>query len=203
MGTELEIKLAVDDLQKLDCLLCDPEVRGRMTEEYRYLPMETTYFDTPAGALSARKWMLRLRRENGACVVTVKTAGEGYARGEWSCRDEYLEDALPKLLEAGAPAELGELLAKEAPAPVCGAKFTRIAAVLALEDGCRCELCGDVGTLTGGGRSLPLCELELELLEGGEEPMLACARRLAEKYGLREERNSKFVRARALARRDG
>lgn len=199
MGTEREIKYAVDDLQKLDCLLCDPLVREKMTEEYRYIPMETTYFDTPDGALQQRKWTLRLRAENGKNVVTFKTPGEGYARGEWSCTGKYLEDAVPKLVRQGAPAELAELLRAEAPGPICSAKFTRIAAVLQL-DGARCELCGDIGHLFGGGRSRDLCELELELKDGGEAVMLDYARALAEKYGLREEKKSKFERAEELRR---
>ena len=51
----------------------------------------------------------------------------------------------------------------------------------------------------GGGRREPLCELELELKGGSAEAMLAFARKLAGKYGLREEQRSKFARARALA----
>ena len=198
MGTELEIKYAVDDLQKLDCLLCDPLVREQLTENYRNIPMETTYFDTPDGALQKRQWTLRLRTEGGESVITVKTPGEGYARGEWSCREAYLEDAVPKLVALGAPEELETLVRAETPGPICSAKFTRIAAVLQLE-GARCELCGDIGRLFGGGKSLELCELELELLDGSEDAMLAYARRLAEKYGLREEKRSKFARANALA----
>ena len=42
-------------------------------------------------------------------------------------------------------------------------------------------------------------QLELELKGGSAEAMLAFARKLAGKYGLREEQRSKFARARALA----
>ena len=47
MATELEIKYAVNDLQLLDCILCDPLVLTRMDQpQYRNIQMETTYYDT-------------------------------------------------------------------------------------------------------------------------------------------------------------
>ena len=199
MATELEIKFEVGDLQKLDCLLCDPEVREKMKGDFRYTKMETTYFDTADGALRERKWALRLRLENGEPVVTCKTAGEGYTRGEWECRERYLEDALPKLVLQGAPQTLTRLFEREPPIPVCRAQFTRISADLVFPDGSRCELDGDIGDLFGGSRRESLCELELERKEGGEAAMLTFARELQRKYSLREEPLSKFARARALA----
>lgn len=198
MGIELEIKLAVDDLQKLDGILCDARVREKITGPYRYVPMQTTYFDTADARLAGRRWMLRVRAEGESSIVTMKTAAEGYARGEWSVAGAYLDEAIAPLIEQGAPAELAEI-AKNELIPVCGAKFTRILAELSLPDGSRCELSGDVGDLMGAGRYAPLCELELELKEGEPDAMLALARELQRVYGLQEESRSKFARARALA----
>ena len=45
------------------------------------ISMETTYYDTPSGALSARHYTLRKRLENGLCVCTLKTPA-GNARAE-------------------------------------------------------------------------------------------------------------------------
>ena len=203
MATELEIKYAVNDLQLLDCILCDPLVLTRMDQpQYRSIQMETTYYDTEDGALSARKCTYRLRKENGVSVITLKTPGEGYARGEWAWEGEYLDEAPEKLAGLGAPEELVQLLREAEPVIVCGAKFTRITALLHL-DGADCESCGDIGSLIGGGRQEPLCELELELKSGSEAVMLDYAHALAEKYRLSEERKSKFARARALAAPDG
>lgn len=193
MATELEIKYAVNDLQLLDCILCDPLVLTRMDQpQYRNIQMETTYYDTEDGALSARKCTYRLRKENGVSVITLKTPGEGYARGEWAWEGEYLDEAPEKLAGLGAPEELVQLLREAEPVIVCGAKFTRITALLHL-DGADCEICGDIGSLIGGGRQEPLCELELELKSGSEAVMLDYAHALAEKYRLSEERKSKFA----------
>ena len=110
------------------------------------------------GALSARKCTYRLRKENGVSVITLKTPGEGYARGEWAWEGEYLDEAPEKLAGLGAPEELVQLLREAEPVIVCGAKFTRITALLHL-DGADCEICGDIGSLIGGGRQAPLCKL--------------------------------------------
>ena len=99
MATELELKLAVDDLHLLDCILCSADVRSRMQGDFAYVQTESTYFDTPDGKLAEKHWALRLRKLAGKSIVTVKTPGEGLARGEWETEAEYLEDAVPKLVK--------------------------------------------------------------------------------------------------------
>ena len=197
MGKETEYKLAVGDLQLLDCILCSRLVAEKMSAPFDYIRMQTTYYDTEDGFLEKRRWMLRLRTENGRSVVTMKTPGEGHTRGEWEVGCEYLDEALPKLTELGAPQELSGLQA-DALLPICGASFTRITAQLRLSEDTTCMLCGDVGDLTGGGRTALLCELELELKDGSEQTLAAFAQQLAQAYHLSEQPLSKLQRARAL-----
>ena len=87
----------------------------------------------------------------------------------------------------------------DALAPICGTSFTRITAELRLSENTSCMICGDVGDLTGGGRTALLCELELELKQGSEEALSAFARALMDTYHLSEQPLSKLQRARALA----
>ena len=198
MGRETEYKLAVGDLQLLDCILCSRTVAERLCAPYAYLRMRTTYYDTEDGFLETRRWMLRLRTENDRSVVTMKTPGEGHTRGEWEVESEYLDEALPKLAALGAPQEITSLQS-DALAPICGARFTRITAELRLSEATSCMICGDVGDLTGGGRTALLCELELELKQGSEAELAAFAQALMETYHLSEQPLSKLQRARALA----
>lgn len=201
MATELEIKFAVPGAETLDAIFACASVRERMHEpQPRQIQMETTYFDTVDGSLSARRWTYRLRQENGCSVVTLKTPGEGYARGEWECRAAHPQDAAQALIALGAPQELAEILHASPLKAVCGAQFTRRAVLLLLEDDTLCELCGDIGMLLGGAHRRMLCELELELKRGSETAMLDYARTLADAFSLHEERKSKFARARALAK---
>ena len=206
MGKETEYKLAVGDLQLLDCILCSRMVMEKLCAPYAYIRMRTTYYDTEDGFLAQRRWMLRLRTEDGRSVVTMKTPGEGHTRGEWEVESEYLDEALPKLAALGAPQEIAALQ-PDALAPICGASFTRITAddiagrllYVAGQENTSCMICGDVGDLTGGGRTALLCELELELKQGSEEALSAFARALMDTYHLSEQPLSKLQRARALA----
>ena len=145
MGKETEYKLAVGDLQLLDCILCSRMVMEKLCAPYAYIRMRTTYYDTEDGFLAQRRWMLRLRTEDGRSVVTMKTPGEGHTRGEWEVESEYLDEALPKLAALGAPQEIASLQ-PDALAPICGASFTRITAELRLSENTSCMICGDVGT---------------------------------------------------------
>ena len=198
MATEFEIKLRAKSVQQLGEILQDPQVTGRAQEKLREIHMRTQYFDTADGALSKRKWMLRVRQENEKSVVTMKTPGEGYARGEWECEGTAPEDAIELLIAKGAPEALRELV-KPGLGMVCGASFVRLTQPLRLSDETTCEICADGGELLGGRRKEPFCELELELTRGRAEALLTFARALSQKYGLNEEQKSKFVRARRLA----
>ena len=198
MGKETEYKLAVGDLQLLDCILCSRTVTEKQRAPYTYIRMRTTYYDTEDGFLEKRRWMLRLRTENDRSVVTMKTPGEGHTRSEWEVESEYLDEALPKLAALGAPQAL-TALQPDALAPICGASFTRITAELRLSENTSCMICGDVGDLTGESRTVLLCELELELKQGNEAELTAFARALMDTYHLSEQPLSKLQRARKLA----
>ena len=199
MGIELEFKLAVSSPALLEAILFDPQVKEVRRGDYQLYHMATIYYDTPDRRLGTLRWTLRLRQENNTLVATLKTPAQGNIRGEWSCQAANIREAVPVLLETGAPEELTSLLAGQSLEPVCAAQFTRRAANLAFADGTVCELAGDVGLLAGGGREEPLCELELELKEGSAEVAEAFAQERQETFSLREEPLSKFARASALA----
>lgn len=190
MGKEFEIKFAATPAQ----LAALEAAFGPLTP----ISMETTYYDAADGSLSARHITLRRRLENGNAVCTVKTPLGGLGRGEWETCCEDITAAIPVLCKLGCTEDLISLTACGI-VPVCGARFTRLAATLTAE-GCTLEMALDRGVLLGSGRELPLCEAEVELKEGSEEGALAFARQLAEAYGLRSEKKSKFRRALDLAK---
>ena len=155
--------------------------------------METTYFDTPDGALSAQHMTLRLRKENDEIVCTLKTPLPDGSRGEWECVATDIAGGIDTLLSLGVPAALTEL-AKNGLVSRCGARFTRLAAQVATADG-MAELALDHGILLGADRQIPLCEVEVELKSGSEAAAVALAQALATEYNLTEEPKSKFRRA--------
>lgn len=166
--------------------------------EYRVIAMETTYFDTPEGSLAARHITLRRRLENGVSVCTVKTPAGALARGEWECRCDNIWDAIPQLCAMGAPEELLVLTAGGLE-PICAARFTRRAALYHW-CGTTLEIALDSGVLLGGGREIPLSEVECELKSGSPEAVLAFGAGLVEQFGLTVQKKSKFRRALALAK---
>ena len=162
------------------------------------LTMETTYYDTPDGDLSARKYTLRRRMENDTSVCTLKIPATGGGRNEFELECDTIKAALPELCKLSGLPELPALLAKGI-APICGAQFHRTAILLERPD-CTVELALDEGILTGGGKQIPLCEVEVELKSGSREGAVAYAAMLQSAFCLVPEKRSKFRRALALAK---
>ena len=189
MGAEYELKYRAD----AEILR---SVYTTFPARWQTIQMETTYYDTPSGSLSAKRYTLRKRLENGVSVCTLKTPGRGNARGEWEVQADRITAAISELCKLDCPADLEDLCA-EGLVPICGARFTRKAGLFTLR-ACVMEIALDEGVLTGGGKELPLCELEVELKEGSREAMDAFAEELAQLYGMHPELRSKFARALSL-----
>ena len=192
MGKELEWKYVADRAALM-------ALETEMGSPWRRIDMETRYFDTPDGALSARRWTLRLRQENELRVGCLKTPLPDGARGEWETPCESAEDLTERLIAAGAPAELRQLAGNQPLQEVCGAKFTRLARDVET-GGSRVEVALDCGLLRGSGQEIPLCEAEVEHKSGDPAASAAWAADLANRHNLRTEEKSKFARALALAR---
>lgn len=188
MGLEFELKYkATPALQ---------DELARLSQHWQTIAMETTYYDTPSLALSAKKYTLRRRLENGVSICTVKTPAGDNGRGEWETEAENIIDAIPVLCKLGAPEELTFLTAQGL-IPLCGARFTRRAAQVKQGDTVL-EIALDSGVLFSGSRELPLCEIEVELKSGSRLDALAFGAVLERCYGLQAEPHSKFRRALSL-----
>lgn len=187
MGREFELKYTATP-QKL------AEIRS-LFQNWVEFSMKTTYFDTADHQLAAKKCTLRQRSENGTSVCTLKTPTDGLGRGEWDVQADWSENAVARLFE-----NAGEKpIAFSALMPVCGASFTRLAVTEEIP-GCTVEIALDQGILLGGGRELPLCELEIEVKSGSENAAIAWAGHFAARFDLKPESKSKFKRALLLAK---
>lgn len=191
MGAEYELKYRADAGTQTAIAMDYPG-------SWERIHMQTTYFDTPSGLLSAKRYMLRIRKENGVCVCTLKTPGKGNARGEWEVKSGHISSAAAELCKLGAPPDLAELC-KEGLVSICGAEFIRQARVLETPD-FTAELALDKGILFSSCRKIPLCEIEIELKSGSKDALDVFAESFAARYGLRSEEKSKFARALSLYR---
>lgn len=191
MGVEYEWKFRADP-QVQERLLND------MTCRWERIAMETTYYDTARNDLSRRHYTLRRRKENNKNVCTLKVPAPNGGRGEWELEEESIEAAIPELCKLSDLEELLPLTA-DGVTPVCGARFDRMACTMDIGEAV-VELALDQGILMGGGREIPLCEIEVELKRGTLAAAEAFAGILAAKYGLQREAKSKFRRAIELAK---
>ena len=188
MGREFELKFAATP-EKLALLRA---AKGNWTE----IQMETTYFDTAVHFLAAQNCTLRCRMENGAPVCTLKTPTEdSLGRAEWEAMEPWSAKIVGFLFAAAGlpPIPFDQLQ------PVCGARFTRLAQAVELDD-CTVEIALDEGVLLGGGRQIPLCEVEVEVKSGSEAAAMVWAKNFAADFDLQPERKSKFKRAWQLSK---
>lgn len=185
--TEIELKLEVrpEDASRLR--------RSELLDELAEGPgrtrsLHTVYFDTPKLDLARLGMALRVRRDGRRLVQTLKLRGP--LRGahfdrlelEAPTATEQPDLALvpdPELRERIADAIEGSALA-----PVIETRIRRHRRLLR-HAGSRLELDLDVGEVRAGGESQPLCEVELELLEGDPGALYDVALALLESVPLR------------------
>lgn len=179
---------------------CAPSVQEQLLRafggEFETVHMRTTYYDTPDGALSRRRWTLRRRMEGERSVCTLKTPAGAMSRQEYEVEALSLPEALGELAALSGQPELTELADRLI--PVCGASFRRRLQQVSTPE-FTAELALDLGMLTAGQEKTPLAELEVELKQGDAEAMLRWGSALAAQWGLQPEKRSKYARARALA----
>ncbi|HEY2628507.1 MAG TPA: CHAD domain-containing protein [Usitatibacter sp.] len=199
-GTEIELKF---DLA--------PEARAKLTAAAALAgvsPHRTTmrslYFDTPERTLARREMALRLRREGRRWVQTLKAGRSGtgglHQREEWEhTRPEPTLD-LTLLGETPLARMHDATQVRERLAPVFEVNFTRTAWIIAPEPGCKLEVALDTGEVASGERTTPICEVEIECIEGDPARAFDLAARLMKEVALHPSAISKAQRGYRLAR---
>lgn len=205
MPTEIEMKLHIPDDGTAEKIMNDPMVTESLSTTVRQTPMYSIYYDTADGALSDRRWSLRLRKEGDVFVASLKTnsidyTGYLFSRNEWQCICPTIEKGIPLLIEQGAPPELASLVANAPIEERCRIEFLRTSGILKLPEGTLVELDIDKGTIRADGKEATLYELELELLFGDPEALEPISNLFRQKYKLDREILSKYERALRLIR---
>ena len=196
---EIELKLAAGP-RTLERIAADPLFEGLAGRGER---LEALYYDSPAGALWRRGIVLRVRREGGHWIQSVKLAGG--ARGGAHRRIELeqpLADARPDLVavpDAEIAARIARALGRAALVPAFRVEVERRRCEVSPSPGVRIEVALDRGAIRAGRRRAVVSEVELELREGGEADLYAFALELAGRHLLRLDPRSKAERGYALA----
>jgi triphosphatase len=192
---EIEMKLQLldgDALNKVAEFLAESENASYEGE----IKMRAIYFDTKDRLLGREKIAYRIRREGESLMATLKGRGsaEGGLHKRIECNVKITSEAPnlavfkntegEALLEKIGAAELLELVRTD---------FSR-SLYIWKENDLTAEIALDKGTVSGGGKSAPILEMELELKEGSEEKLKAAADFFCARFAMEKNDTSKFLR---------
>ena len=202
---EIELKLAIQpaDVAAFRRL---PLLREKCIGEPKRRRVFNVYFDTPAMALHECAMALRLRKTDGRWLQTLKTAGlttSGlHQRGEWefSLRAPQLDLALFRETPLAALPESREMHLTLK--PVFTTDFYRTTWLIEFAPGQRVEVALDQGTVRCGDHQSVICEVEIELIEGGATVVFDVALALAGQIDLQPDTLSKAERGYRLFRHE-
>jgi inorganic triphosphatase YgiF len=146
--------------------------------------LSSVYYDTPREDLRRAGVALRLRRDRGRWLQTLKADavhGGLSARTEWELpvRCKALEpEAFPAdEIRASTGIDLARLATRLR--PVFETRFVRRSGVVQVDGKANAEIAIDRGAIVAGRRQEPIREVELELVSGDTDAMLRFAEGLA------------------------
>lgn len=196
MATEVELKyltLSDDVSTKVFSLLKEKA----LTFTHNVKQLSNCYFDTADLALRQLDMGLRIRVNGNHIEQTIKTAG--IVVGGLHQRPEYNVDitsSFPELTlfpddiwpDSNAAQRLqGKII------PLFNTDFTRETWLITFENSV-IELAFDQGEISSHGRSLDICEIELELVTGDKQALFTLAEYLFHSISLRPGTQSKAAR---------
>ncbi len=197
MSHEVELKfdLAPGDVERLRAC---PALAG---EPQRIAHYETRYFDTKDDVLRRAGFSLRIRRADGRYTQTVKR--KRASKAGLFVRQEWDRPVAGFALDRGALKSTPpkHLLGAVEPTALVSKVRTRFRRSSWLIERCgsRIEVVLDEGVVVSGKAEAPLCELELELVEGKPRALFELAEEIGAAVPLRLGVLSKQERGLALA----
>lgn len=202
--SEIELKLRLDPAD-LDRFRRESLIHRAKTGRAVSKNLLAVYFDTADLDLKSRKMAFRIRQEGAERIQTVKGSAGGAGlqrRLEFNAPTSGQEPDLALISNESLRAELAALTENTPLVPVFSTDIRRTAWMLDLEGGA-VELALDVGKIESEGRSVAVCEAELELKGGTPQALLAFAAELAERYTCHVGEESKAARGYALFLKSG
>jgi inorganic triphosphatase YgiF len=202
MATEIELKLLINPAD-IARLRRHPLLKAHAAGRASTRQLLSIYYDTPELTLRQQQIALRVRRVGARWVQTVKGGGEVRAglhqRGEWE--DEVAHER-PDLTKINSPSLLrlfSSAAVRDRLQAVFTTEFKRTTWLLRWEDGDEVELALDQGEVKSGGKTTPVCEIELELKQGNPARLFLAALELQQAIPLRLENVSKADRGYRLS----
>ena len=182
---EIEIKFR-SDAAGLARLLEAPLIKSANTLQTETL--KATYFDTPSNALREKGIILRIRKSgNDVPVLGMKAPGAAgggpFQRMEVEVNSPSLKPNLA-LFDKSTEKFVTRIIGGQPLAAKFKMEFRRQSG-LVFSGGSVVEIAVDQGHISSGKRSVPLAEVELELVSGNTSDLLELGIRLAKDFSLR------------------
>lgn len=201
MALEVELKLAIDPVAAAGFWKALASRLPRLRPARRTL--FSAYYDTRDGHLRRHGVALRLRRESGRWIQTVKRSGEA-AAGLHSRFEHEVEVAaqlpsFPAMQDAGIGDLIADRRVRDALRVAFITEFDRVSALAAPAPGTTIEIALDRGEIVAEGRRESLCEVELELKSGEPGALFELAQWIATQIAVRPDNRSKAERGFRLA----
>jgi len=168
MAIETELKLQLHPTDT-DTLLNHPLLQAVANSRVQQ-QLYNTYYDTPDCLLRQHKVALRVRRKGTQWLQTIKGGGSRqgglHQRSEWEMAIDENQLDFTRFPAEALTGILGQASTREAIKPVFVTEFQRTTWQLSNEAGDKLELCLDQGKVNHENGTLPIHEVELELLAG-------------------------------------
>jgi triphosphatase len=189
---ELKLELPAEDFQRLR------DAMRASAEGHSQKRLRSVYFDSPDAKLRSERIFLRMRNDGGRDWVQTVKSGEAPKNGlmnvaEFEAKLRKGAPNLARIADKALRQKIKKLLKDDKLSPVFETIIDRSAHVLSKE-GCSVELALDNGRVEADGKTLAICEVELELLSGSLHEFLAIARELFADFAIRPGASSKAER---------
>ena len=200
---EIELKYKLES-EQYNNILSDGWI-SRMAEnaEPEVVRMKSAYFDTEDYTLIKHNIAFRVRSEGNRTVATLKWGDDDggisglYIRSEINIpitdQTVYFNPDPEIFIESAEGKDLIEILDKKPLLNIFDTIFTRSRFRIDYEQSIL-ELSLDEGVIVAGAKSLPLRELEIEMLSGSKEDLLVIGKKVASRYKIKPELKTKFAR---------
>ncbi|WP_041714113.1 inorganic triphosphatase [Paraglaciecola sp. T6c] len=202
MDLEIELKLLATPSAQQDILswLTQSQLNYTVLAQKQ---LRNDYFETPQRTLRKHDVGLRIRGHNGEYEQTVKTKGRVIAGMHQ--RPEYNVSLPSPVLQLALfdediwPQSIDLRVLEDDLYLMFSTDFMRHTYLITLGSGTQVELVFDQGAISANGRTVDICEIELELKQGEPSELFELAQQLVDITPLRVGLHSKAARGYRLA----
>ena len=199
MGSEIEIKLSVKSEDVLTEILDDERLKKDFGH-FTIISMNADYFDTRELDLLKHDIVIRIRKENGEYVCTVKKRTKELDSGIL-IREEWNKEIPSKTIKLDyfpeVKDEMIEIIGGKELIKITETDFIRRTLDIEYRSSVL-ELAVDYGKIISRNSEVPIMEVEIELKKGIEADIVPFIEDYLKDYSLKVETESKFGRGVAL-----